>query len=262
MDDVTFNKQLTEVFYQGRPCSYHYTKSLAEHLIGEQVARGYVPTYAAHSRPDSADSSDVEDNFEGISGRQVFTSTLGSDDDDDGPNCEVLDREEDEQSSKVGQTKEKVSGNVRGTSDETGSWRPFPAAIIRPSIITCAWKEPFPGWIDNYNGTTGFMVVSGKGVLRTIHCNPDYVTDVVPVDVVINACIAAGWYIAACRPKVGVTETVVEPEVEVVSSVVGSRRTSSSSSGVSSVSSSNSGGVFADKKGTGQEVFVVNCVSG
>ena len=30
--------------------------------------------------------------------------------------------------------------------------RPMPLAIVRPSIATASWKEPFPGWIDNYNG--------------------------------------------------------------------------------------------------------------
>lgn len=289
MDDATFNQQLKEVFYQGRPCSYHYTKSLAEHLIGEQVARGYVPAYAAHLRPDSAYSSDAEDSAAGVGvlkSRKAFVSAsaaAAANEDDDRPNCEVLEDCEEEVENKKGRNAEKARATFgRASSGEgvhshhsTGNnWRPFPAAIIRPSIITCAWKEPFPGWIDNYNGTTGFMVVSGKGVLRTIHANPDYVTDVVPVDVVINACISAAWYIAACRPKaaLGVISTLTEsaePEVEVEAASSGqgsSRRTSSSSSGLSSCAGSGSegggGGVFTDKKGTGQEVFVVNCVSG
>lgn len=31
----------------------------------------------------------------------------------------------------------------------------LPCLIIRPSIICAALKEPFPGWIDNFNGATG-----------------------------------------------------------------------------------------------------------
>ena len=31
----------------------------------------------------------------------------------------------------------------------------LPIAIIRPSIVTASWKEPFPGWIDGFNGPTG-----------------------------------------------------------------------------------------------------------
>ena len=296
MDDATFNQQLKEVFYQGRPCSYHYTKSLAEHLIGEQVARGYVPTYAPHSRPDSADCSEAEDN----AAAPPASRTTGEkpqkvrqveekedqeeedDDDDDRPNCEVPQKEEDLKKKKVVSGEEEVLKRVSNSGTHlslppSSNWRPFPAAIIRPSIITCAWREPFPGWIDNYNGTTGFMVVSGKGVLRTIHVNPDYVTDVVPVDVVINACIGAAWYIAACRPKSTTTvqqqqqqQQTAEPEVEVEGGgghgLLEKRRTSgssTSSSGLSSAGTSDSGAaaVFADGK-SGEEAFVVNCVSG
>lgn len=31
----------------------------------------------------------------------------------------------------------------------------LPCLIIRPSIICAAVNEPFPGWIDNFNGATG-----------------------------------------------------------------------------------------------------------
>lgn len=76
---------------------------------------------------------------------------------------------------------------------------PLPAAIVRPSIITAAWKDPFPGWVDNYYGTSGFMIVSGKGVLRTMHCNGKYKVDLIPVDIVINTCLASAWYVGSGR---------------------------------------------------------------
>ena len=28
----------------------------------------------------------------------------------------------------------------------------IPCAIVRPSIVGATWREPFPGWIDNFNG--------------------------------------------------------------------------------------------------------------
>jgi len=31
----------------------------------------------------------------------------------------------------------------------------IPVVIVRPSIVTAAEKEPYPGWIDNINGPTG-----------------------------------------------------------------------------------------------------------
>uniref|UniRef100_A0A671LYF0 Fatty acyl-CoA reductase n=1 Tax=Sinocyclocheilus anshuiensis TaxID=1608454 RepID=A0A671LYF0_9TELE len=42
-------------------------------------------------------------------------------------------------------------------------------AIIRPSIVGASWKEPFPGWIDNFNGPSGiFIAVINKTVRCTI----------------------------------------------------------------------------------------------
>uniref|UniRef100_A0A3Q3GZ70 Fatty acyl-CoA reductase n=1 Tax=Labrus bergylta TaxID=56723 RepID=A0A3Q3GZ70_9LABR len=67
-------------------------------------------------------------------------------------------------------------------------------AIIRPSIVGASWKEPFPGWIDNFNGPSGIFIAAGKGILRTMRASNDAVADLVPVDVVINATVAAAWY--------------------------------------------------------------------
>ena len=35
----------------------------------------------------------------------------------------------------------------------------IPLAIVRPSTVTAAFKEPLPGWIDNINGPTGKLLV-------------------------------------------------------------------------------------------------------
>ena len=31
----------------------------------------------------------------------------------------------------------------------------IPLVIVRPSTVTAAMNEPFPGWIDNLNGPSG-----------------------------------------------------------------------------------------------------------
>ncbi|XP_015793649.1 putative fatty acyl-CoA reductase CG5065 [Tetranychus urticae] len=69
-------------------------------------------------------------------------------------------------------------------------------AIVRPSIITASWKDPTPGWIDNYNGPSGFLVSSGKGVLRTMHVHGDKICDMIPVDIVANTLITSAWFVA------------------------------------------------------------------
>ncbi|XP_065070979.1 fatty acyl-CoA reductase 1-like [Rhopilema esculentum] len=70
----------------------------------------------------------------------------------------------------------------------------MPIVIVRPSIIIGSYAEPFPGWIDNYNGPSGLIVAAGKGMLRTMKYSSDAVADVVPVDFVANAIITAVWY--------------------------------------------------------------------
>lgn len=67
-------------------------------------------------------------------------------------------------------------------------------AIVRPSIVTAALREPFPGWIDNLNGPTGLIAGGGKGFIRVFKVeSSDFVTDLIPVDLSINLMIAVAW---------------------------------------------------------------------
>ncbi|XP_045458036.1 putative fatty acyl-CoA reductase CG5065 [Melitaea cinxia] len=69
----------------------------------------------------------------------------------------------------------------------------LPIVIVRPSIVISSHLEPQPGWIENFNGPVGMFIACGKGILRTIHSSPDIVSDYIPVDIAIKACIAASW---------------------------------------------------------------------
>ncbi|XP_034933679.1 putative fatty acyl-CoA reductase CG5065 [Chelonus insularis] len=93
----------------------------------------------------------------------------------------------------------------------------LPCVIVRPSIVTPAWAEPLPGWVDSLNGPVGLIVGAGKGVIRSMHCNANYHAEVIPVDLAINALIAIGWKMgmATCReknvPVYNVTQSGVVP---------------------------------------------------
>lgn len=78
-------------------------------------------------------------------------------------------------------------------SEECGS---LPVAIVRPSIVTAAWREPCRGWVDNFNGPTGLVLASSKGVLRTMLYDGNAVADLIPVDTVINLMITVAWHTA------------------------------------------------------------------
>ncbi|KAK6645006.1 hypothetical protein RUM43_001282 [Polyplax serrata] len=77
----------------------------------------------------------------------------------------------------------------------------LPTAIVRPSIVTAAWKEPLPGWIDNLNGATGLLAGAGKGILRTLLCYRELIADLIPVDIAINLLITVAWHTAQTRPN-------------------------------------------------------------
>lgn len=72
----------------------------------------------------------------------------------------------------------------------------IPACIVRPSIITSTAKEPMPGWINNVYGAAGVVMGASIGLLRTLHCPPEYIAELVPADYVISHLVVASWDIA------------------------------------------------------------------
>jgi nucleoside-diphosphate-sugar epimerase/1-acyl-sn-glycerol-3-phosphate acyltransferase len=59
-----------------------------------------------------------------------------------------------------------------------------PLVIVRPSIVSAAWRTPFPGWIDSAAAFAGCLLYSGLGVIRAFIGDPGARLDVVPVDTV------------------------------------------------------------------------------
>lgn len=93
----------------------------------------------------------------------------------------------------------------------------MPVAIARPSIVTPAFREPMPGWVDNLNGPVGLIVGAGKGVIRSMHCKRDYHAEVIPVDVAINALIGISHKVGSTKntlkniPVYNITQSTVRP---------------------------------------------------
>lgn len=75
----------------------------------------------------------------------------------------------------------------------------IPCVIMRPSIVGASWREPFPGWIDNFNGPTGLFQAFNLGILRCMVGKREVTADVIPVDICINMIIAAAWYTGSKR---------------------------------------------------------------
>lgn len=90
-----------------------------------------------------------------------------------------------------------ASNTTAANSAPAGRRAAMPIGVFRPAIVTSSVREPVVGWIDNLYGPTGVVAGVGTGFLRTMHCDRDIVANIVPVDMTVNALIAAAWDVAA-----------------------------------------------------------------
>ena len=64
-------------------------------------------------------------------------------------------------------------------------------SIVRRPIIESALQHPFPGWIDGFKVADPLIIAYGRGLLPEFPGLPDSILDVIPVDFVVNAILAA-----------------------------------------------------------------------
>ena len=67
----------------------------------------------------------------------------------------------------------------------------LPTAIIRPSIIESSLAEPVPGWLGKFRMSEPLIVGFAKGRLPDFPADPGIILDIIPVDFVVNAMLAA-----------------------------------------------------------------------
>ncbi|TYJ26446.1 hypothetical protein E1A91_A07G120300v1 [Gossypium mustelinum] len=67
----------------------------------------------------------------------------------------------------------------------------IPAVIIRPTIVTSTYKEPFPGWVEGIRTIDSLAVGYAKGKLTFFLGDLEAIVDVIPADMVVNAIIVA-----------------------------------------------------------------------
>ncbi|KAK7849067.1 alcohol-forming fatty acyl-CoA reductase-like [Quercus suber] len=67
----------------------------------------------------------------------------------------------------------------------------LPLAIIRPTMVTSTYKEPFSGWIEGARTMDGVITAYGKGRLKSFLGHPNSILDVIPADMVVNSIIMA-----------------------------------------------------------------------
>ncbi len=79
-----------------------------------------------------------------------------------------------------------------------------PLVIFRPAIIEGSFDEPMPGWIDGLRMADPIIVAYGRGKLNEFPGRPNIAIDIIPVDFVANAMIAALPVGDLCGDGVGV----------------------------------------------------------
>jgi nucleoside-diphosphate-sugar epimerase len=85
----------------------------------------------------------------------------------------------------------------RMTEEACAEWG-IPLSVVRPSIVESAVEQPFPGWIEGFKVAEPIILAFGRGQLPDFPAAPDAPLDVIPVDHVVNALLAA----AAAVPPV------------------------------------------------------------
>jgi len=75
-----------------------------------------------------------------------------------------------------------------------------PLSIVRPSIIESSYRYPRPGWIRGFRMAEPIIISFARGLLRDFPGSAETVVDVIPVDFVVGAVLAA----ATNPPKGGI----------------------------------------------------------
>jgi len=66
-----------------------------------------------------------------------------------------------------------------------------PVTIVRPAIIGCSIRDPFPGWIDSVSAAAALYLFGGLGLIQVAHGNKNYIGDQIPVDMCADTIIVA-----------------------------------------------------------------------
>jgi alcohol-forming fatty acyl-CoA reductase len=79
--------------------------------------------------------------------------------------------------------------------------RPRSLTIVRPSIVESALRAPYPGWLEDLKVADPIILAYAAGIIPRFPGNPSAQLDVVPVDLVANACVAAAGHPPDAGPR-------------------------------------------------------------
>ncbi|XP_010520426.1 PREDICTED: fatty acyl-CoA reductase 3-like [Tarenaya hassleriana] len=63
--------------------------------------------------------------------------------------------------------------------------------ILRPTIITSTFKEPFPGWTEGFRAADNIPIGYGQGKITSFLVGLDAISDIIPGDMVVNSILVS-----------------------------------------------------------------------
>lgn len=66
-------------------------------------------------------------------------------------------------------------------------------------LVISTHEDPFPGWLDNFNGIGGLMLVTAKGINRVQMADENITADFIPVDILIKMLIISACWKATAK---------------------------------------------------------------
>ncbi|MEV7630716.1 SDR family oxidoreductase, partial [Actinoplanes sp. NPDC089786] len=76
----------------------------------------------------------------------------------------------------------------------------LPLSVVRPAIVECALRHPYPGWIQGYKMADPLILAYGRGLITQFPGPADGIMDIIPVDLVVNALMAVATQPITVRP--------------------------------------------------------------
>ncbi|XP_055622195.1 putative fatty acyl-CoA reductase CG5065 [Toxorhynchites rutilus septentrionalis] len=73
----------------------------------------------------------------------------------------------------------------------------LPIGIFRPPIVGPVYRDPIPGWLDNFNGPSGVLFAIHEGMLRVIPLDKKKKPFLAPVDFCVNGMLCCAVDIAS-----------------------------------------------------------------
>lgn len=83
--------------------------------------------------------------------------------------------------------------------------------IVRPSIVESALRRPYPGWIEGFKVADPLIIAYASRGLTHLPGRADNPIDLVPVDCVANACVAAAAHPPAGTRLVSISSSARSP---------------------------------------------------